>query len=343
VLTRDHANTALLGLSPDGLPLWRRTARTPWRRAAPLTQDGFLVAGTVDDASADSAVRHTFQVAHLSAAGEVEWQESVRLTGWSEVAGLWPAFAGSMFLVAGDRAYGEGRHRKALLVRLAAGGRVQWTREVFGWGAVSLPGVVPLADNGVVVLADAVHCLDPGADTGCDGDAMCDWNSAHARCGWNKSLTRYAANGHRVWHRPLKLEGRPSNLVAVEGGYLFAVVSPGAVELLQLNEEGQVSWQKTSEAPIAAIVEGGHALRVHGDRVVLVGVTTRGDVLVLEHGRDGELLAQHRFGGRGRDVGHTSFARGDGMLVLADSDSADLPGAAAEEPYSLYVIPMADR
>jgi hypothetical protein len=276
-----YSDLLLFKLSSTGELIWQKTIAGNYAddgNSLALTADGgFIVSG----GGAAAARGIDYWVIKFDANGNSQWQ---RLYGGLTAdlpVQIKPTSEGGVIVLGYSYSYGSGGHPTIWIIKLSAGGDLQWQKEYL---TDSLPrAIASTSDGGFVFMADVVATLDGDTDV---------------------FVMKVNSSGDRVWARFL---GGPNDdsagslLIASDGGVVFSATTASFgrggndLWLVKLSSSGSILWQRTyggTKNDSAGIRD---SLLEGGSGSLLVGGTTENwgagktDVWILRLFSDGTL------------------------------------------------------
>lgn len=199
------------------------------------------------------------------------------------------------------------------LLRLAATGRIIWSRTIDQDIGNQIWALTPDANGGVVIAGTIAESDDTQTDV---------------------FIARYDAQGDTVWQRKIDRAGNQSAAAITrgpDGDYIVGGASTraGSMQndgwLARVNDRGELLWEKTQgnlwDDQITAVS------MLNDGTIVAAGRSQNGEVAspnfwVLKFDGNGEVLLNRNPGGAGQDSFSSTLARADGSVLLAGDTSS---------------------
>jgi len=312
------ADMWVMKIDGSGNPLWQNA----WvgditdfvYAVTPAAHGGIIVAGETYDSDAGNG--QEMWLLKLNAGGSFEWQKSIGFLHDDSASAVEPTVDGG-FIVAGRVDYIENNAAKVGILKLGAGGDLEW-HKVFGLTDHDciVHSIRQLPGGGYV----AAGSIRPGSTMDWDG-----WVMAMDSTGNNQWQTRIGGPEDDSLHSIAILPG--GGTVAVGG---TESCGAGGVDMLavSLDESGALAWMKTYGGPEDEIAlrvgpsEAGGLLAAGRTLSFATGCDDCDDIWVVEIDGEGGVVREKTYGGEA-DEGVVSMdvVSGGGIVLLGVTDS----------------------
>ena len=295
-------------------PSWSKTYGGPGgyssAEAISITSDcGYVVAGWTWIASAGA---HDFWILKLNATGEIIWQNTYGTEGYDEPKSIQQTKDGG-YIVAGSGAFSGQTSIDPWIIKLDSKGQVVWQKTVAGIRAGLINCIRETSDSRYIASGVIMESGKGGWIIKLDGNGEALWQKSlgggaissiqeiddggYIAVGSGSSVIKLNSDGIPQWRKNYGPGYLTSIQETIDGGYIIA----GDRRILRINEYGGIKWQRNY------LVDEITSIQETSDQgFILAGFTqlskeTREDAWVLKLDKEGQVLFEKAYGGKGED------------------------------------------
>lgn len=305
----------LMKLDPGGTQLWTTAyGGTAWEhtRSVKVSRDGGLI--SAGHSRSFGAGNNDFFVVKTNALGQTQWARAIGGSG-EDFAFCVDTTSDGGYVVAGySNSFGAGNY-DFYIVKLDAGGSIQWTRTVGGTLSDNAFNVVQTDDQGYLVSG---YTSSFGAGS---VDAYLVKLSPTGVVQWTRTYGGALQDfGYRAYETP-------------DGGYIFAGITSsfgaGAQDMFAIRTDnmGVIQWTRTYGS--AVMDRAFNVVQTYDGKYILTGETTTntfgsGDAMMVKVNTTGAIEWAYHYGTAVDETGYgTSVETSDLGILLASWDDND--------------------
>lgn len=321
----------------SGSVIWQKSlggtnAETPYG-IHQLSDGGYILAGKTASSNGDVSGNHgidDFWVVRLDSGAGITWQKCYGGTN-IEIASEIKETADGGFIVCGNTAsndgdvlFNHGTTADIWVLKLDAGGNIQWQKSLGGTSAESSTRVIQTSDGGYAICG---MTLSSNGDVSGNHGGMDGWVvklDAQGNLSWQKSL---GGTGSEQFS---EIQELPSGDLILTG-YTSSSdgdvsVNQGGIDLwlVDLSSSGTLVWEKTFGGTQD---DYGYRIALQGNNLAICGWTASADGdVTFNHGGDdywvlltdfsGNLTWQKTYGGSQDEDAHFILALPGGQLIV---------------------------